>query len=79
MIKLNRISYDITNLNLCYSGTVSGSTVTDASVDDVNKMMTISNSRNYNFEGTITQDKNFSGSVGILGPFSLSYVPPTGN
>ena len=57
--------------------------VTGGSVDDVNKIMRINVSGGGTYIGTITQNKNFSGSwrFGIfsLGSFSLSYIYPTGD
>ena len=53
-------------------------TVAGGEVDDVNKTMTITDSRYGTYKGTITQDKNFTGTYEIF-PFSLSYMFPTGN
>ena len=47
-------------------------------MDDTNKMMTVTESGPSTYEGTITQDKNFSGTT-CFGSFSLSYVSATGN
>ena len=42
-------------------------------MDDVNKMMNFTVSGGATYEGTITQDKSFSGSW-WFGSFSLSYL-----
>ena len=51
--------------------------MTRGSVDDVNKMMNITAGL-LRYEGTITEEKNFSGKLFFL-EFSISYVSPTGN
>ena len=47
-------------------------------MDDVNNTMSITDNGRNTYEGTITQDKSFSGTY--LGyEFSMVYVSPTGN
>ena len=47
-------------------------------MDDVNKMITITDSGGLTYKGAITHDKNFSGTAYGF-EFSLNYMPPTGN